>query len=269
MELNSFVKQCEEWNETTIIARAKKLYKIAEEIWWFPQTDYLPDENEHWIYWDEDFEYTNTLITKIRFMDLEINTSNITDVYRKVNAYLLDLDSTIYLSDANKTYSTHGEQFRAPIEISQGIYIESNISSSGKINAIRKLAEIYELDSKDIQFLVQQKDNVGVFDINNEESFSSLKVGQLTFQFFKYLIATDKITADEIEQLKDKAYTKGLFNRSDYPAVANNRGDNRGLGTPFRYRKQPLLFKGKDVYISTQWFEGNRQELISWYKAHI
>ena len=39
LELNSFVKQCEEWNETTIIERARKLYKIAEEIWWFPQTD--------------------------------------------------------------------------------------------------------------------------------------------------------------------------------------------------------------------------------------
>ena len=54
-----------------------------------------------------------------------------------------------------------------------------------------------------------------------------------------------------------------------YPVLANQRNDNQGNSANIRYRKQPLIFEGSEVYITTQWFEINRQELITWYHAHL
>ena len=269
LDLNKFLQTCEDWNENLIIDRAKLLYKHAEQIWRLPDIDYSPEEDEQWIYWDEEIEFTNAIITKMKFMGDEVNTSNITDVYRKINTFLYDLDSVIYLSKENKLVSIKSEDFRSPIEVVSGVYIESNLSSTAKMSAIRKLVEIYELDSKDIQFLIKTKNKNIPFDIANEDSYDSLTVGQLAFKLFEKLILEGKISIAEIELLKDKAYTKSIFNKTDYPAVANKREDNRGSSKNIRYRKSPLIFKGNKIYISTQWFEGNRKDLIDWYKKHL
>jgi len=269
LDLNKLLKKCDEWNEKSIKSRANQLYKSAEKIWWLPESNYSPDENEQWIYWDEEFEFTNMIITKMKFMGDEIVTKDITDVYKKINLNLYDLDSVTYLSDKNKAISTDDSDFRSPIEIGSGIYIESNLSSSSKINEIRKLVEIYELDSNYIQFLVKMKNKKTPFDIKNGETYSTLTVGQLAYEFFKELIKDNKISVEEIENLKNKVYTKGKFNKTDYPAVANNREDNRGGGSNIRYRKESLEIEGSEVYISTQWFEGNRKDLINWYKGHL
>lgn len=157
LDLNKSLKNYDKWNEDAIKNRANELYKIAEEIWWLPKTDYSPDVNEQWIYWEEEFEYTNMTITKIKFIGDEIGTDNVTDAYRKINKNLYDMDSVTYLSDRNKGVSTDSSNFRSPYEIVSGIYIESNLSSSVKINEIRKIAKIYELEPNDIQFLVKMK----------------------------------------------------------------------------------------------------------------
>lgn len=82
------------------------------------------------------------------------------------------------------------------------------------------------------------------------------------------LISKSKITASEVEKLKTKEYTKRLFKATDYPAVANNRADNRGNSSLMRYRTKKLDFNGADIYISTQFFESDREAVIKWYKEH-
>jgi hypothetical protein len=77
------------------------------------------------------------------------------------------------------------------------------------------------------------------------------------------------ISEDEIKMLKTKEYTKQLFNHTDYPIIADSREANKGNSKYIRYRKKSLTFKGKDIFITTQWFEENRSDLVSWYKKHI
>ena len=36
-----------------------------------------------------------------------------------------------------------------------------------------------------------------------------------------------------------------------------------------RYRAKELQFNGKNIYVSTQFFETDRSAVIEWYKAHI
>lgn len=269
LDLNKYLKVCDEWNEELIKNRAIELYKIAEQIWWLPETNYSPDEDEQWIYWDEDFEFTNMTITKIKFMGDEIITKDITDVYKKINLNLYDIDSVTYLSDKNKAPSTNSDDFRSAMEIASGIYIESNLSSSSKMNEIHKLAEIYELDSKDIQFLVKTKKKKVNFDINNEDTFASIKVGELAFRLFSSLIENNLLSDSEIENLKNKEFSKNVFKTTGYPALANDRYDHRGTSENVRYKKEPLFIGEKELFISTQWFERNRAPLIEWYKSHL
>ncbi len=265
------LKNCEEWNESKILERAKEIYILAEKIWWLPISDYNPKENEEWIYWDEDYDYTNMLITKMRFMGDEIDTSNISDVYRKINTSLYDLDSVSYLNKENEAFSSNADDFREPWDISNGkdIYIETNLSSQAKINAIIKLVKIYKLDPQDIQFLTKKKVVNIEFDISNQNTYSALKVGQLAYRLFEYLIEMDKISQEEIDKFKDKAYTKSIFNRTDYPIIADDRLAYKGNRGTTRFRQTPLLFKGSELYITTQWFEVNREDLINWYNNHL
>ncbi len=77
------------------------------------------------------------------------------------------------------------------------------------------------------------------------------------------------ITASEVEKLKTKEYTKRLFKATDYPAVANNRTDNKGNSSLMRYRTKKIRFNGVDIYISTIFFESDREAVIKWYKEHL
>lgn len=79
-----------------------------------------------------------------------------------------------------------------------------------------------------------------------------LPVAKLFYNLMEELIDKSKITASEVEKLKTKEYTKSLFKATDYPAVANNRTDNRGHSSLIRYRTKKLDFNGADIYISTQ-----------------
>lgn len=36
-----------------------------------------------------------------------------------------------------------------------------------------------------------------------------------------------------------------------------------------RYRKDPIVFNEENIYITTQWFEDNRNDIISCYRKHL
>lgn len=109
------------------------------------------------------------------------------------------------------------------------------------------------------------------FSIDNESTWEEgmIPVAKLFYNFMEELIKSAKIQADEIEKLKTKTYTKTLFRATDYPAVANSITDNMGNSTHKRYRSKPLSINGTDIFISTQFFESDRENVIDWYKKHL
>ena len=72
-----------------------------------------------------------------------------------------------------------------------------------------------------------------------------------------------------LENLKTKEYTKNLFQATDYPAIANNRTDNMGNSLQKRYRAKAINFNGTDIYVSTQFFDSDRDAVIDWYRSHL
>lgn len=109
------------------------------------------------------------------------------------------------------------------------------------------------------------------FDINDESTWIEglLPVAKLFYNLIDDLISKSSISASEIEKLKTKEYTKLLFQATDYPALANSRTDNMGNSSQKRYRAKALNFEGTDIFVSTQFFDSDRDAVIEWYKSHI
>ena len=124
-----------------------------------------------------------------------------------------------------------------------------------------------KLETADFNFSLSE----APFDIDDENTWLEglVPVGKLFYNLIEALINKSKITVSEMEQLKTKEYTKSLFHATDYPAVANHRTDNMGNSTHKRYRAKALQFHDTDIYISTQFFESDRDAVIEWYKGHL
>lgn len=270
LALNDYVKSCNVWSENEIIERAKLLFEKAIKIWWIPEVQFgFEEERAQWIDWDEEIDVTNKKIVQVIILDNIINTADVTAAYKVVHETLYDLDPTKYHNGGFAWFRETSDGIRKSYQIGQEAYIETNKSSQEKMYTIKTMAEQFELDSHDIRFLVQAKVNKAKFDINDESTYGNLAVGKLAFEFFCKLIETDAITEEEIQRLKTKEYTKQLFNYTDYPIIADRREANKGNSKQIRYRKKSLTFKGREIFVTTQWFEENRSDLISWYKKHL
>ena len=167
-----------------------------------------------------------------------------------------------------KTLKDISESFeKKSIELDkQSKNLETNLSTNNILSFVKDLLLKMNLDLEDFSFSLSEVP----FDINDEDSWSEglIPVAKLFYNLVENLILTSKITADEVEKLKTKEYTKTLFQSTDYPAIANNRTDNMGNSTQKRYRAKALKFEGADIYISTQFFDSDRDAIIEWYKDH-
>ena len=107
------------------------------------------------------------------------------------------------------------------------------------------------------------------FDILDDSTYHKFKVGFLAKQMITYMLINDMIPKDEQEKLKGKEYSRRTFRKNVYPVLADSKFDNMGNSSKPRYYAIPVNVKGKDVYISSQWIEESREDLISWFKQHL
>lgn len=107
------------------------------------------------------------------------------------------------------------------------------------------------------------------FDISDESEYHKHKVGLLARQMITYLLMNGLITEDEQEKLKGKEYSRSTFRKNVYPVLADSKFDNMGNSKKPRYYATPVVIKKKPVYISSQWYEDSREDLIKWFKKHL
>ena len=267
--LNSYIAQRSNWGKNEILERSNILFEKALKIWWMPKVETVITSNDEWVDWDDSFESTNKLVSQIKINNYVIKTANVSDAFKKVNEVLYDMDPTVYYENDFSWTSKREENLRAAYKIGTGMYIETNKSNEAKFACIKEVAELMKLGSSDIRFLMQSRKSNGEFDIDKEETYYNVPVGKLAYELFAKIISMNAISKEEIEGFKSKTFTQKKFSGMYYPVLANHRNDNQGNSNNIRYRKAPLTFEGRDVYISTQWFEINRKELISWYHAHL
>lgn len=268
LQLNAYLKKLDKWDEEEIVKRAEALFERALQIWSIPSTDYSPVNKEDIIYWDdEDFDFTNKRIVKMVLFGDAIMTTDVTDAYKKINMAVYKFDPSEYMKVVVTT--TDKESIRSPFEIAPGIYITTNLSSQVKIANIQKLFESFEFESKDLQFEVRDIPKALKFDINDEATFVVIKVGELAKQLFSKLLLEGKLPEQEITLLHEKGYSKKLFPKNYYPVLADDVNAYKGNGKTTRfYKESVVLADGRELFISSQWFEDDRDNLMEYYRKY-
>lgn len=266
--LNDFIKNAAIWNENTIIERAELLFFVAKNLWAMPVTNFCHKENEQWIDLDDEYDFTSKTIVKMVFLGDEISTNNISDAYNKINVQLYMLDPENYLNIKSKYISSNEDELRKPYKLSNSLFIETNLSSQSKVNEIRKLLKHFDLDPQDLSFLVKNKKEKSSIDIFDETSFQNVKIGYLAYELIKWVLENDRLSFQEITNLMTKEYTRAKFKKVVYPVLAESKNANRGNSMQLRYYKDPVVVNGKNYFITSQWFEESREDLLIWFNKH-
>lgn len=276
--LNKDILSADNWNEKSILNRAKVLADMLRKK--FPYIDIHHDSTEIFeegIAANSDMNFANTKPTGFVFLGEYTKVKNWADLLTKFINISYELDTGLWrgladqdysLANSNSVYiSNDVRKLRKPRQIENtGIYFEINLSSTSIMSFVEELLGKMNLDDEEFKVLLLEEP----FDINNPRTWQqkSVPVAKLFFYLVDDLIKKRKITDLEMGELKTKPYTKSLFPLTDYPAIANNVTDNRGNSNHKRYRTQALKYKGKDIYVSTQFFEDDREAVIEWYKTH-
>ena len=277
--LNREVLSAEKWDENSIVNRAKVLSNILiNKFNYVEMHSDINEANELSFSVDSGIDLSNTKPDGFVFVGEYTKVSSWVDLLSKFINLSYDLDTETLralaekdysISNADRTYISHDERKlrRAKQVDNSGIFFETNLSSNNIISFIKDLLSKMNLDVDDFSFSLSD----APFDINNENTWleGMLPVAKLFYNLIEDLISRSKITATEVEQLKTKDYTKSLFKATDYPAIANNVTDNMGNSSHKRYRAKELHFNDKNIYISTQFFESDREAVIEWYKKHF
>ena len=97
----------------------------------------------------------------------------------------------------------------------------------------------------------------------------SWKKSDCELLLLKKLLVEHRITAEELLALMTKDFCRTHFYRVTYPALALSIDDNRGRSSKIRYYRDPVIVDNVSYFISSQWFDDSRDDLIEWYKEHV
>lgn len=277
--LNKNVLSADSWNEKSILKRAESLADIlVHEFAYIELHSDNSEDTELSFNVNSEFDFANRKPSEFVFVGEHTKVNSWADLLAKTMSTAFDLDSdtiddlaqTNYsIPNATRVYiSNDGRKFRKPKQIdNSGIYYEANLSANNIISFIKDLLEKMQLDVDDFSFSLSEMP----FDIDNEDTWveGMIPVAKLFYNFIEDLVKKSLISSNEMENLKSKEYTKRLFQATDYPALANSRTDNMGNSNQKRYRAKPIVFYGENVYVSTQFFNSDREAVINWYKNHL
>lgn len=231
------------------------------------RNEYRQVRKELLVYWDdEEFDFSNKRIIKMTLFGDEIATTDVTDAYKKIHSAVYDFDPAEYLRVINTV--SGGGDIRCPYMVANGVYITTNISSQAKMENIQRLFEAFGFESKDLIFEVRDIPKALKFDISDEKTYCVLKVGELAKRLIGKALVDRRITEEEIALLHDKNYSKRLFPQNYYPVLADSVDAHRSKSKTTRYYKDPVIIDGREIFVSSQWFEDDRDNLLEWYRNH-
>ncbi len=276
--LNKEVLSASKWDKNSIVNRAKALSTIlVEEFNYVLMHSDIIETNEITIDVNSSVDFSNTKPNGFSFVGEFTKVSSWADLLTKFINQAYELDSLKFnqlatndftIQNATNIYLTNDERkLNRPRQIeNSSIFYETKLASNTIISFVKSIIYEMNLDSEDFSFSLAEVP----FNIDDEQTWleGMIPLAKLFYLFLEDLIIKSKITVDEIEKLKTKDYTKSLFNDTDYPAIANQITDNMGNSSRKRYRTKALVFNSKEIFISTQFFDSDREAVINWYKEH-
>lgn len=162
--------QHSEWNDGSILRRAKDLYQLAVEIWNIPEKYDNFRESTAVI----DYSAIYSIMTNINItgekpkqfilLDMEYSVSSWKDLLRSLCHELFELDSTIFYNLIKQKDFSGRERYiindtstamTSPYEIADNLYIETNLSAMDILNYCKIICSHYQI-TDDIYFVLNQ-----------------------------------------------------------------------------------------------------------------
>lgn len=173
-----------------------------------------------------------------------------------------------YVDVMNRFFEKKG--FKNPVRVLYNTEFRDSILSP-VIEYSKLVSDSSELFLRSIQMLnVFNRDflngtvmnNVATI-IDNTKAYSEYPVGVMANDILRSLLEEGKATETEIGDLLNKRKSRRVFGLG-YPVLTVSRSDN-----PKRYYALPLVVRGKEYYLCSQWREKNRANLEEWIVNHI
>ncbi|MDE6473708.1 MAG: DUF262 domain-containing HNH endonuclease family protein [Clostridia bacterium] len=286
--LNLEIVANETWSDKIILKRAQRLADRLIGLFSLPKVItesalIKPTNNRRMV--NDGRSVIGTKITSFNFMGETKIVSNYTELLMSVMEFLDFLDSEKTIELAQKQYnapngtkpliSFDSSDMRSPKEIkTTGIYVETNKNADDIILFIKWMLSEYNISYEDLVFYIDEKQNDTTttdneIEYNNVDSFNGKKIGNLAYLLIRYLLVNDKISDSELIDLQDKTYSHSIFSELHYPVLATDRNAYSNGANVKRFYKDGVNVNGIMYYISSQWFENDRENLVDWYKRHI
>jgi Uncharacterized conserved protein len=172
--LNQSLKNLDYWNEENIEKRAGDLKNISLKVWKNITTSYTQTKKQENIYsLSDDHDFTNEKIGAFIFLNERYEVKSWKDFYEKVSRLLYDLDPNIFISFLNdedfkgktRVYIASNEsELYKPIQVSDNLFLESNLSAESILVLIRKLLRKYEFAEEDLYLLLESEESFDSYD---------------------------------------------------------------------------------------------------------
>ncbi len=235
----------------------------------------IVDDGEEWIDIMDDYDFSGKKIICVQIGDKKIRTKNSVNAYCIVHRFLYEIDRQAYVEGGFHWFSNRTEsKIIDPYMIDKNAYIEKNKNNNEKIKTIKAILAVMKEKQK-IRFKIDIGEDNGdldsgkiEFDISDIESYRKVPVGRMAYCLFKSAVESGIVSDEEIELLKTKKYTHELFKFTHYPVFSDAVDAHKGNSDIKRYRKSPIYYKDQIIFVTTQWFDGNRDDIINWYKRH-
>lgn len=125
--------------------------------------------------------------------------------------------------------------------------------------------DLYKLTSKDKNQPIKSQRKARKINSNTSENTgtSVLKIGKMVRKYLITVLKEGKITAYELQKLKEDEYSKQIFG-INYPLLSKERFINKRP----RYYANRVLIDNEEYYICQEWYETSRQKLKDWLENH-
>lgn len=164
LRLNFEIAENNKWTKNEIETRANNLKNKALKIWYLPTSNFYPKQKENISFsLDEEINATNLKLLYITYKGTKYDVNNWTEMYTTVISLIFNEDKSIITkmsySDDNQNIqlSINPKELRAPFEIGDGIYVETNSDTNRKISNLIKLFKDYDLNLEDLIFFLDDK----------------------------------------------------------------------------------------------------------------
>jgi len=155
--LNKMLSNLDYWNEETIKQRAGMLKDKALKIWEYPESSFIPEEDNANIFTlaEDDKNFTGEKILSFKIMeDKEIKVDSWKDFFKKVSKILFDLDPVLFKNiSENNSFIYTGEILKDAIKIDD-YYLYANLNIETFLQRLRILVSELGLDLDELHFTI-------------------------------------------------------------------------------------------------------------------